>query len=142
MSRSPRWPTEDDGAGARPQAPAETGQRLASLPRPNNFGQAEELRVSLDSYEGHPYISVRLWTQDRTSGEWWPTRKGCSIRMGEAAEVAKALQAATRLVDRPEKSRSERQTAAGARGRGPMSTRSLDDLPEARGTGRGFNEFD
>ena len=50
--------------------PDETGRRLATLARPNRQGRDAELRVSLDQYEGHDYISVRLWELDPDSGYW------------------------------------------------------------------------
>jgi hypothetical protein len=49
------------------------------------------MRLTSDSYEGHPYLRLQLWEGDDASG-WWPCRgKGCSIRMGEAAELAEVL---------------------------------------------------
>jgi hypothetical protein len=55
--------------------PPNPGQVLAGIPR--NEGH-DELRVTLDTYNGRPFISVRLWERDR-SGGWWPTRKCVSV---------------------------------------------------------------
>ena len=82
--------------------PAETGRRILALPRKGRDGSEDELRVSLDAFEGHPYISIRLWMLDRRSGAWWPTKKGLSIRMREAGDVADAIREALRLADAEE----------------------------------------
>jgi hypothetical protein len=113
--------------------PQETGTRLATFPRPGPKGDAE-LRVSLDSYEGHPYITVRLWTKSAGWGNapsWWPTPKGVSVRLGEAREVAAALLEGLEL-----SGFEDRQPRGGSR-------RSLPgNLPDPSGSGRGeFDEF-
>jgi hypothetical protein len=71
----------------QPRPPADTGRRLATIPRGDG---REELRVNLAEYHGRPYIALRLWQRD-PSGAWWPTRKGVSIRLSEARDVADAL---------------------------------------------------
>jgi hypothetical protein len=71
----------------QPSPPAESGLRRAKLPRRDG---REELRVNLAEYQGRPYLAVRLWQRDQ-SGAWWPTRKGVSIRLSEARDVADAL---------------------------------------------------
>ena len=56
----------------------------------------EELRVSLKSYEGHPYVALRVWERDR-AGQFWPSKgKGLSIRIAEAAGVAEACGTSSR----------------------------------------------
>jgi hypothetical protein len=79
----------------QPTQPPETGSRLATLPRGN--GRAE-LRVNLVEFQGRPYLAVRLWRRDQ-SGAWWPARKGVSIRLSEARDVADAL---AKALDRTE----------------------------------------
>jgi hypothetical protein len=65
------------------RAPEERGERLAVFPR----GQREELRVSLDTFEGHEFVRLQLW---EVGG--WPVRgKGCSIRLREVGELAEVL---------------------------------------------------
>jgi hypothetical protein len=56
------------------------------------------MRVSLDSYKGHPYVSLRQWRRDsRNPEQWWPDpRVGCSVRIHEIEEVVAALQAVQR----------------------------------------------
>lgn len=68
--------------------PQESGQRLATFPRPRN---GEELRVTLEEYNGHPFLSLRVWAPG-TGGQLWPVRgKGLSIRIREVAELAEVL---------------------------------------------------
>lgn len=82
MWRNPKYAQPD-----QPAAPADQGQRLATFDR----GEGTELRVNLAEYNGHPYISIRVWERNQ-AGQWWPVKgKGCSIRMNEAAELAKVL---------------------------------------------------
>jgi hypothetical protein len=45
--------------------PPDPGQVLATMPR--NDGR-DELKVILDTYNGRPFISVRLWERDRSGG--------------------------------------------------------------------------
>ena len=66
--------------------PAETGHRITTLRR----GPDEELRISWDEYEGNPYLNLRVWTRNR-QGQWWPDRRGCSIRIRELGQVAEAI---------------------------------------------------
>jgi hypothetical protein len=70
-----------------PQAPVDHAQVLVAIPR----GDAEELRVSLDEYEEHPFVSIRVWAQGR-DGQWWPVRgKGVTVRVRELGQVINAL---------------------------------------------------
>jgi hypothetical protein len=79
--------------GATAAGPAPSGDLLARFPRKGPRGVEQELRLLLAEYEGHPYLALRLWERDQ-GGAWWPTRKGVSIRMGEAGGLAGALLAA------------------------------------------------
>ncbi len=72
-------------AAAKPPEP--TGQVVATFPRKALSGPTTELRVSLESYLGSDYISVRCWELDQ-AGQWWPTKKCVSVRLSEAAGVA------------------------------------------------------
>ena len=71
----------------RPAPPAENGDRLATFPR----GDGVEMRINLSTFEGKPFVSLRLWERDQ-AGAWWPVKgKGCSIRIGEAGKLAEVL---------------------------------------------------
>jgi len=72
--------------------PQEQGARRATFPR----GPGVELRACLDEYEGHRYFTLRVWEQGRHDGEWWPTRKGVSVRLSEAHDLARVLAEAAR----------------------------------------------
>ena len=74
------------GQVEQPQPPAENGPRLATFPRGGNA----EMRVNLSTFEGKSFISLRVW-QRNSDGAWWPTKKGTSVRIGEAAELAEVL---------------------------------------------------
>ena len=78
---NPRLP-----APVQPEAPQDHGHRLLTLPR----GRGEEMRVSLDEYNGKPFLSLRVWAIGQ-DGQWWPTKKGCSVRIHELTDVAGAL---------------------------------------------------
>ena len=89
MWRNPNYPQPEQ----RPP-PEPSGRPLATLERPGGrFGPPTQLRVSLDAFEGHPFVSVRLWTRG-PDGRFYPSRKGCSVRIGEAEAVAEAVAAA------------------------------------------------
>lgn len=89
------------------EPPHDEGERLATLPRGDG---REELRVTLKSYEGRPYVALRVWEKD-DQGRLWPVKnKGCSVRLGEAAAVADAL---TRAVAGPGAARPERLRSEG-----------------------------
>ena len=80
-------------AGKRPGNPtapkAQTpGQRRATFAR----SDTEELRVELASYEGHPFVNLRIWFTG-TDGQWHPTKKGCTVRLREVPELVAALEA-------------------------------------------------
>ena len=96
MWTNPRY-RELTGREARPAPPVPTGKLLARFPRHGTGGLAE-LRVVLDSFEGHEFIGLRVWQRDN-DGSWWPMRgKGVSVRLSEAEGVAEALLAAREAI--------------------------------------------
>lgn len=72
---------------ARPApAPPDPGRILARFSRPDGT----ELRVSLHSYEGKPYVRVAPWQS--SAPDAWPVKgKGSTVRVRELAGVAAAL---------------------------------------------------
>ena len=75
------------------QAPQDEGIPLGTF---TEGRRSDELRLSVKSYENHPYVSVRVWSRD-DNGEYWPAKgKGVSIRLAEVAGVIEALRARTR----------------------------------------------
>lgn len=70
-----------------PDAP-DPGKVLARLPRPDG----SELRVSLHTYEGRPFVRVAPWASRDGGRSWWPVKgKGASVKIRELAAVAKGL---------------------------------------------------
>ena len=63
--------------------------RLLTCPRK----QGEELRGSLKSYKGFAFVDARVWFEN--GGEWRPG-KGCTFKVREIAQVASALDEASR----------------------------------------------
>jgi hypothetical protein len=82
-----------DNRGKPPQSKPSTAstqagaERLASISRKDG---AEELRVESKSYNGYPYIDLRVWFQSE-GGEWRPTKVGVTVKMRELDEVIAAL---------------------------------------------------
>ncbi len=77
---------------ATPRSPSareapDPGRVLVRIARPDGI----ELRVSVHTYEGKPYVRVAPWK--RGDGEtWWPVKgKGASLKVRELARVASAL---------------------------------------------------
>jgi hypothetical protein len=79
-------PTKPESEAAT-SPPEETGERLATFERD---GGNLELRLCRDHYEGHAYLSLRIWKRDQ-AGAFWPTRRGVSVRLSEAARLAELL---------------------------------------------------
>ena len=100
-------------AGADPHAgdrhpPLETGERNRTIVRTDD----EELRINWALYEGNPYVSLRMWTRDR-SGRWWPdSKRGLSIRLRELEDVADAIAAAQDLAAEHRDRRTRRDAPA------------------------------
>ncbi len=75
--------------------PTENGERLATLER----GDDEQVRINWATYEGHPYVSFRLWTRDQL-GQWWPDKaRGITVRLREIDQVVEALTSASDLAE-------------------------------------------
>ena len=72
-------------AAANANAP-DPGRVLASYARPDGT----ELRVSMHTYEGKPFVRVAPW--QRSGEAWWPIKgKGVTVKVRELATVAAAL---------------------------------------------------
>lgn len=72
-------------ARASANAP-DPGTVLATAARPDGT----ELRVSLHSFEGKPFVRVAPW--QRSGETWWPVKgRGVTVKVRELATVAAAL---------------------------------------------------
>jgi Transcriptional Coactivator p15 (PC4) len=122
-------------AGGGP--PQDLGRRLLTLPR----GQDEELRLSLDAYEGHPFLNVRIWTRDADGRGWWPSKRGVTFKLRELADVAEALAEALDLLADYQAPRPP--SPGPGLGRGPRRDRPASPAlpPPARAGGEEFSAF-
>ena len=93
------WRNPNHPAPAPPTPAEPSGQQIAAFQRPGRGNDPDaELRVDLTEYMGNPFISLRVWTKGN-DGQWYPSRKGVSVRLGEAEELAEALGQAVRQAD-------------------------------------------
>lgn len=60
-------------------------------------GDAAELRISLDEFKGHRYLSLRQWNKAPDGGFRPDPKRGCSIKLRELADVITALDRAAEL---------------------------------------------
>jgi hypothetical protein len=91
------------------EAPTPSGELVASFARPGYGGKpAGEVRVTLDEYQGHRYLGLRLWEAGQ-GGAWFPTRKGLSVRLSEAEDMAGALLRGLEMAGGPGSPRGGRQ---------------------------------
>lgn len=126
-------PTADDRV-----APEDRGERLATLPRSSREGPETELRVSLAEYEGHRFLSLRVWVHNAQTGVWFPdAKRGISVRLKEAATVADALRRGLAMAEDGGESSSPKRASNPAR----REARGQGRLPEVAAGGSGFSEY-
>lgn len=70
-----------------------TGPLLATFPRT----ETTEVHLSLSSFKGRTMLDLRLYYLG-PGCEWLPTRKGCTIRPEELADLIAALKQARQEV--------------------------------------------
>jgi hypothetical protein len=126
-----RLPPPPTGGGP----PQDLGHRLLTLPR----GHDEELRLSLDAYEGRPFLNIRIWTRDTDGRGWWPSKRGVTFKLRELADVAEALATALDLMDEHQAGRPALPPAAPH----PRRDRAIPAVPspQSAGGGEDFDEF-
>ena len=99
MYMSPNHPDygKAKAAPAAASPPEPSGRLLLAIERPaRGKDPAGEVRVSLDSWQGHDYLSIRLWT--RGNDGFWPSKtKGITVRLSECEDMAAALLEGLRL---------------------------------------------
>lgn len=61
------------------------------LQLPRGTDGKNELRIIFSEFKGHPFLNVREWFLS-DDGNWYPTKKGVSIKMRELDPVISALQ--------------------------------------------------
>ena len=73
--------------------PVESGQRLVCFDR----GPSTQLRVNWTTFNGHPFLSLRVWCQ-LPDGRWVPDgRRGCTVKVRELEGFRDAVQQALDL---------------------------------------------
>ena len=93
MWRNPNHPQPEQPPGP----PESSGREIAVFERPGKGrGPDTELRMDLAEYMGYPFISLRVWTKG-PDGAWFPTRRGLSVKIREAKNLADSLLEALRL---------------------------------------------
>jgi hypothetical protein len=94
MTRVPTTARTDSTPNASPATPpADDGAPLATLAR----GADTELRVRWREYKLSFFCDLRVWQKNAQTGDWWPTKKGVSVKSRELAAVIQALEEARRL---------------------------------------------
>lgn len=53
----------------------------------------EKIRISRTNYKGYDLVSLRVYFQDKISGEWKPSPKGITFKVELIDDVIKALTA-------------------------------------------------
>ncbi len=83
--------------------PVMKGQLLGTLPHKEG-----EVRIVWDTFEGHAFLSVRLWTVD-DNGQHWPSKNGFTVRVRDLPTLGEAV---GRALD---KALEELQTTGGSK---------------------------
>ena len=83
------WAPKAAPSTATHAAPTDTGVLVAKFKRGKEGG--EELRLTVDAFEGHQYVKAHVWTTRDAGKTWWPTKKCVTFRARELDEVIAAL---------------------------------------------------
>lgn len=67
---------------------------VASFPK----NAREEVRVTLEQYNGHDVVNLRVWFQTE-DGEWRPGKQGLALRQEKLPYLAAAIGKACRFVE-------------------------------------------
>lgn len=65
--------------------PAMKGQLLGTLPHKEG-----QIRIVWDTFEGHSFLSIRLWTVD-DNGQLWPSKNGFTTKIKDIPTLAEAI---------------------------------------------------
>jgi len=86
---------QTEAQATRPTPPVDNGHRLLTIRRTFE----EELRISINEFRGHRFVSFRLWTCNRF-GDWYPDReRGVTIRARDLQAAIAALVEAARILE-------------------------------------------
>lgn len=84
----------DPDEAEQPMAP---GITLSDIPRRDD---KERVRLSLVTYRGERFASLRVWSRS-ASGDYRPTTRGLHLRLGELATIREAIEVAIRVAAPP-----------------------------------------
>lgn len=73
------------------KAPEMKGQLLGSIVHKDG-----EIRIVWDTFEGHSFLSIRLWTVD-DNGQHWPSKIGFTVKLRDIPTLAEAVSQAVDL---------------------------------------------
>jgi hypothetical protein len=65
---------------------------VATIPK----NSREEFRVSRGEYKGRDLITMRVWYEDRESGEMRPGKAGITLSIGLVAQIVETIQSAAK----------------------------------------------
>lgn len=83
--------------------------------------KAQVLRLAIDEYNGHDFVSIRIWFRD-SSGEYRPTKQGVSVRARELEAVARWFADAEREIGIDAPAPKRERLPASTMGAGPGLT--------------------
>lgn len=63
----------------------------------------EVIRISEKEYEGYKFIDLRIYYQDKSDGNWYPTKKGISLTPNTVPEVIEGILKAMEVMGYGEK---------------------------------------
>lgn len=97
--------------------PQENGKRLGTI----NRSETEQIRINWSEYDGHPFLSIRMWKR-YDDGTWWPDKRGIAIRVRELPDLVVAMAEAVDLAQDVADNWSQRRTAPPPPRRPPLPT--------------------
>lgn len=100
-----------------PVPPTDDGRPLGVFPRGDG---RDELRITLKTFEGRPYVALRAWERG-SDGQSYPTKKGVTVRIHEIPDVIAALHQVEGLLE--QESQGTRQEHPGRRHAAPTPPR-------------------
>ena len=58
----------------------------------------EKIVISINEYEGHKYIDLRVYYEDNNTLDWKPTKKGIALSKKNIKEIIKYLDEASGII--------------------------------------------
>jgi hypothetical protein len=107
-----------------------TGQLTFPRGKDRDDQDAEQLRFSVDEYNGTRYVSARVWYRDG-GGDFKPTKRGITIRAREMQDVISWFMDAEKALAAPAEGESNRDwVKRQSRQPAPKSARPTQAAPD------------